>query len=295
MFRFALMCVKSFLLSMLLLLSCTPCTVGCNPADTGTDGVQDKVPGWMELPELQDNLTFVTHPMTVDGRTTRNYSYAWDSKALVARWVAYPLNSRLRSGDAGRSDAWGLDPALPEDLQPVLYKGYGSKSWSRGHQIPSADRKIYKYNVQTFYGVNMTPQDADLNGGIWAKLEDYVRDRSNSFDTLYVVSGCVLEGSPGTVRDNVGKRVTIPSGYFKALLGYSRSGSVGNSYRQGGYTAIAFYMPNKAIAGKDYMSWSMTVSELEDKVGVNFFVNLPEAIPGLGTVVEGSRDEWWYR
>lgn len=295
MIRFVDMCVKSFLLSSLLLLSCTPCTVGCDTQPSEAGAQRDEVTDWMELPELGDGLVFVTHPMEMDGKSLRNYSYAWDKYNLVARWVAYPMNTKIKSGKGGRSEQWGLDPKLPEDDQPVLFNTYSGKKWSRGHQIPSGDRKIYKYNVETFYGVNMTPQNYTLNGGIWAKLEEYVRNRCDSFDTLYVVSGCTLEGSLGKVYDNVGKAVTIPGGYFKALLGYDRSGHIGKTGSQQGFTGIAFFLENKAIQGQNFLDYSMTISELEEKVGINFFANLPLKIDSAADKVESSRDGWWYQ
>ena len=257
----------------------------------------DPVADWMELPAVPEGLYFFTHPMTIDGKKLRNYSYVWDVDNMVAHWVAYPLNSRLMSGNCGRSDAWGLDPKLPTKDQPVLYKAYSNTAWARGHQIPSADRQIYEYNVQTFYGVNMTPQNQNFNGGIWGNLEGYVRSRSSSFDTLYVVTGCTLEGSKGKVYDNNGKPVTIPGGYFKALLGYKQSKTIGNTSIQAGYTGIAFFFKNESgYDGKEYMKQAMTISELEEKVGIDFFVNLPAAIGNtLATKVETTPDSWWNR
>lgn len=257
----------------------------------------DPVADWMELPAVPEWLYFFTHPMTIDGKKLRNYSYVWDVDNMVAHWVAYPLNSRLMSGSCGRSDAWGLDPKLPTKYQPVLYKAYSNTAWARGHQIPSADRQIYEYNVQTFYGVNMTPQNQNFNGGIWGNLEGYVRSRSSSFDTLYVVTGCTLEGSKGKVYDNNGKAVTIPGGYFKALLGYKQSMTIGNTSIQAGYTGIAFFFKNESgYDGKEYMKQAMTISELEEKVGIDFFVNLPAAIGNtLATKVETTPDSWWNR
>lgn len=253
----------------------------------------DTLTKWMELPAMSEGLYFFTHPMTIDGKQLRNYSFGWSAEDLVARWVAYPLNSRLKSGSSGRSDAWGLDPKLPRDCQPVIFKafkGFGA----RGHQIPSADRQIEKYNVETFYGTNMTPQDYDFNSGIWASLENYVRDRSASFDTLYVVTGCILAGSTGKAYDNDGKAVTIPTGYFKALLGYKKSGTIGRTGSQGGYTARGFYFGKNQNIYNSYQSQSMTVSELEEKVGLDFFVNLPAAIGSdLARKVETTADSWW--
>lgn len=129
--------------------------------------------GWMELPAMPqtDGLRQFTHRMTVSGRSMRNFSYCWDYDALVSHWVAYPLNAAL-IGSGSRSNEWGLDPLLSEAEQPVLYSAYkGGWGYARGHQIPSADRLSRAANVQTFYGTNMTPQDYDFNGGLWASLE----------------------------------------------------------------------------------------------------------------------------
>lgn len=253
--------------------------------------VPDPVPDWMELPSTDSrSLYFFTHPMTIDGKHYRNYSYYWDKENLVARWVAYPLNATLLKGGSGRSDCWGLDPKLPKKYQPVLYsayKGFGA----RGHQIPSADRQQYDANVQTFYGVNMTPQDYDLNGGAWANLENYVRSCSRSVDTLYVVTGCTIDGSDDYAYDNDGKSVRVPTGYFKALLAYSSKKAVGAG--TGGYIGAAFYFENRSYSGS-FLNEITTISELEQLTGLDFFVNLPAAVgKDAARKIESTLDKWW--
>ena len=268
--------------------------------------VADPVPKWMELPATNDkSLYFITHDSSYN-KCGRNYSFYWDVEALVAHWVAYPLNSSL-AGSGSRTDAWDLDPKLPRSAQPVLYSGYrggysssgnvngGSTWYDRGHQCPSADRLNYSDNVQTFYGTNMTPQDPTLNQNIWASLEQYVRDRSRKFDTLYVVTGCVVEGSTSYAYDNEGKKVTAPVGYYKALLGYQKSPAVGITAQTHGYTGVAFYFENRAYSGNNYKANAMTIDELEAKTGVDFFVNLPAAIGSdLAGKVESTKDNYWY-
>lgn len=255
----------------------------------------DPVMPWMELPATDSkDLFFKTYPMTIDGKTYRNYSYYWDTENLVARWVAYPMNSTLAKGSCGRSDAWNVDNSFSEQYQPVLYSPYtNGGNWARGHQIPSADRQILEYNKQTFYGVNMTPQNHTLNSGKWAEAEAFVRTRCRSFDTLYVVTGCVLNGGLGTVQDNMGKNVTIPRAYFKALLGYSKAKTIGITAQTGGYTAIGFYFYNEPYSGsiKNAMK---TIDELEAITGFDFFVNLPPAIGEMkASTVESTVDQWW--
>lgn len=254
--------------------------------------VQDPICKWMELPETKDDSKlFFTHYMTSSSSRVRNYSYYWDVESLVAIWVAYPLNERL-VGSGSRTDEWGLDPKLSRDMQPVLYKGYRG-GYDRGHQLPSADRLARNANIQTFYGTNMTPQMGSLNQSGWAALEGSVRDWSRQFDTLYVVTGCTVEGSKNVAFDNDGKAVTVPTAYFKALLGYQKIPTVGIAPATGGYTGIAFYYTHEAYSG-DYMAKSMTIDALENEVGIDFFVNLPSAIgETLADKVESTKDTWW--
>ena len=253
----------------------------------------DVVCDWMELPEVNigANQHFFTHFQHM-GKSIRSWSYLWDENHLVAQWVAYPLNRSL-IGSGSRTDEWGLDPKLPREKQPVLFEAFRG-GYQRGHQIPSADRYDYEANVQTFYGTNMTPQKGGLNGGVWADLETRVREWSYKFDTLYVVTGCTVKGSKDKAYDNDNKAVTVPSGYFKALLGYTKGGGLGIAPQTGGYTGVAFYLDHFSYPS-DYMEAAMTIDQLESKTGFDFFVNLPHKItPTLANKVEATRDNFWW-
>ena len=255
----------------------------------------DYVRAWLELPAIPEGEAdryFITHPMKIAAKNydSRNYSFYYDANALISLWVAYPLNDDL-VGNGSRTDEWGLDPKVPDDCQPVLYKGFRG-GYERGHQLPSADRLRYSENVTTFYSTNMTPQRGELNQNAWAELEGMVRSWSKSFDTLYVVTGADITGSNTYAWDNEGKSVLVPSGYFKALLGYKSRGSAGISAQTGGYTGIAFYFEHKAYS--NVMSQAMTIDELERKLGYDFFVNLPALIGAeKADKVESTRDSWW--
>lgn len=233
-------------------------------------------PKWLELPALRQSSTchFYYHDMTLpDKSSCRNYSFLWDKENLVAHWVAYPLNKNLK-GSGDRTNAWGYDPLVPKDEQPVIFEPY-DYGYQRGHQIPSADRYVGNSNEQTFYFTNMTPQRGSFNGGIWATLEEKVRNWSYDSDTLYVVTGCVLEGSLGVVYDNAGKAVTIPGGYFKALLSYKRA----STHSSGEYTAAGFWFEHKSYSSNTITDeMKMSIDDLEKITGMDFFVNLPARI-----------------
>ena len=261
------------------------------------DGGSSTKRRWMELPETRDDdgLYFYTHDMTVGSKTLRNYSFYWDEKALVAHWVAYPLNTALR-GSGNRSEAWGLDPLLPASKQPTVTSTFRG-GWTRGHQIPSADRLNRAANEATFYGTNMTPQEYNFNGEIWARLEGTVRGWASRCDTLYVVTGCVVKGSTETARDVDGKTIKVPVSYYKAVLAYSKS-NVAN----GGYRGCAVLLNHdKALAGQTVTKTHpsvMSVRALEEKLGINLFVNLPEAVgASAAEAIETENPagvSWWW-
>ena len=254
--------------------------------------VPDPVGKWLELPKTDNEaLLFFTHYQTIRSEKMRSYSYYWDVENLVAHWVAYPLNQEL-AGSGSRTDAWGLDPKLPRNMQPVLFKGFRG-GYDRGHQLPSADRLNRAANVQTFYGTNMTPQLGSLNQNGWAALEGAVRDWSREFDTLYVVTGCLVGDAVDkkVAYDNDSKAVAVPDAYFKALLGYKKDMSIASA--TAGYTAIGFYYPHAGYSD-GYMAKSMTIDELERKTGMDFFVNLPAKIgQSWADRIESTKDSWW--
>ena len=99
------------------------------------------------------------------------------------------------------------------------------KNYSRGHQIPSADRTATdELNSQTFYASNITPQNGDFNGGIWASLEGKIRENMCQ-DTLYVVTGCYF-GNGYTLLKSVPYLPTILKWYCALVPGTREKPSV---------------------------------------------------------------------
>lgn len=226
---------------------------------------------WLELPAMDNpDLGYYSHSFEMNGKEYRNYSFGWSQKDLVALWMAYPLCSMYTNKTVSRTDAWAYDPILGPEYSPAPFGGYGG-SYARGHQVPSADRLCsYNANVQTFYGSNMTPQLNAHNEGIWQTLESKVRTLANTSDTTYVVTGCVVDGSTTFTQDSDGKKMTVPVGYYKVLLRYSKSSTIST------WAAMAFYTEHKSYSGSTSLrSLAMSVDELEEMLGMDFFVNLP--------------------
>lgn len=248
--------------------------------------------GWLELPAMDNpNLGYYTHSFKMNGKSYRNYSFGWSQKDRVALWVAYPLCKLYTNGSVGRTEAWALDPLLGDD-SAAPFGGYAG-SYARGHQLPSADRQCcYDANAQTFYGTNMTPQLNAHNEGIWSSLENKVRNIANGSDTTYVVTGVIVSASSKKERDSYGNSVTIPDAYFKAVLKYSKSSTLG------AWNAAAFYLEHRAYSGSVSKEHSMSIDELEEMTGIDFFVNLPAkvgeaAAAKLEATDPGDVALWW--
>lgn len=239
---------------------------------TDSDGNITKVTGWLELPAMDNpKLKYFSHSFDMDGRTYRNYSFGWSQEDLVALWVAYPLCKLYTNSIVSRTNAWAYDPLLGEELSSAPFGGYGG-DYARGHQIPSADRLCSREaNEQTFYGTNMTPQLNGHNEGIWSNLESKVRTLANTSDTTYVVTGCMVEGSTTFTVDSDGKKMTVPTAYFKAVLRYHKASTISQ------WAAAGFYTEHKDYGSKksDLKAAAVSIDELERLTGLDFFVNLP--------------------
>jgi endonuclease G len=212
----------------------------------------------------------------MNGKTYRNYSFGWSNENYLAVWVAYPLCKMYTNGSNSGGD-WEANPLFSSDYQPNFTKSFGfSQGYERGHQIANADRKCcYEANQQTYYFTNATLQHKDFNGPVWGVLEGNMRGAANSADTLYVVTGYVLPKSPRYITDYDGHKVPIPSGYFKAALRYHKAST------QSVWMGAAFYLDHDAskYSSKQITkSESMSIAELEDKLGMDFFVNLPAMV-----------------
>lgn len=252
------------------------------PDDQGED-FKAVAKGMMEMPALTDEANFFAHTTILRFDRVRNYAFSYNPDALVANWVAYPLYDQFTKSRVTRYDkvtttnkAWVSDPILTAAGKPTINVAssgsyqWSDKGYSRGHQLPSADRLGGAMaNIQTFYTSNVAPQITQFNGGIWENLEKAVRDwssSSNSTDTLYVVTGCLVDKDCPTVSDHDGKAVAVPKAFYKAVLRLSK----------GSYIGAGFYMDHKEYPSTETLKeHALSLKELEAKTGMTFFVNLP--------------------
>ena len=244
---------------------------------------------WLELPGAPTDASMycVSHRAIMDGLSQRNFTYLYDPAMYTSYWVAYPICSDHLG--TGRSGSWGYDKLIPESVQTDVSSGYGvnvstpnyaNNTYSRGHQVPNADRSgVSTMQSQTYIATNCTPQIQNgFNGGIWNQLEDGVRGAVPASDTLYVVTGACFEkvGESKSItyitNKNDSKSLPVPNYYWKVLLKVSRSAGVITSA-----SAIGFWLPHEDLKGKSYSSYCVSVNQIEEWTGFDFFVNLRTA------------------
>ena len=239
------------------------------------------IPGRIELPEIKDMQWLIEHS---------SYTMEYDTAQRHSLWVAYKFYSDYNVKNVSRSDAWAFDPKIPRQYQSLNSKTqtFSYAGYDRGHLCASEDRVFsLDANEETFYFSNMSPQLSWFNQQIWKNLEEKVRKwaQAADCDTLYVVTGGAINPGVETLgvlmeRNNV----TIPKYYFKALV--KRQGDT--------FDGIAFWLENKKYnSNKVTHEYSMTIRELEEKTGINFFPYLRYVLPGnpaLEDSVETKRD-----
>ncbi len=243
-----------------------------------------------ELPLYDSNDYVITHTGTLNGTKVRNYTMLFDKEKHAALWVAYPLHECYR-GSSGRTEAWAADPLIDAMYQAKLWgEGYCYyEGYSRGHQIPSADRTASdELNNQTFYASNMTPQNGDFNGGIWGSLEGKIRDNMCS-DTLYVVTGCyfgngynvTFDGSQYGKGSTDSKECPVPTHYFKVIL-RTRSGNTGKPVGEcdaSELKCIGFWLEHRSDYPETFNTdYCKSVEYIEQQTGFTFFPSAPEGI-----------------
>lgn len=253
-------------------------------AVSGSYGYDVAPMDWLELPAMKagDGRELLVHDMAGGkyinrGKSgTRNWSCYWDYDEHLSLWVAYPLNNAIK-GSGSRKDGWGaIDPCIPQSMQPFLGNGSYGGGWTRGHQIPAADRASSNAAAHrsTYYSTNQTPQAYDFNSGVWLTLEGRVRNFAAQADTLYVVTGCLFDKSQRTSGNNSGFYVKIPTHYFKALL-YKGSNSAAVT---DGYMAAGFIFPHENIPSSACNDYICSISDLEEQTGIDFFPNLAKKL-----------------
>ena len=268
--------------------------------------------GWLELPAYTGNedliLTMYKTGGTSGSDVNRNYTFNYSKQYYAALWTAYTLTEDDVVGGQTGSTSWTFNNSVFDgEYQVGVSQNAGSypsnyenaDKYSRGHQIPKADRTSSGMAMtQTYYLSNQTAQIQNkFNGSIWGSLEKAGRgfvvtashsghdSYNGSFtktDELYVVTGpcygkkgttespSYLEASNSSIQP---QRLPIPKYYWKVFLKVKKDSS-GNITSA---CAIGFWFVHREYNSdtEHYTDFAVSVDDIEEWTGFDFFTNLP--------------------
>lgn len=225
----------------------------------------------LEYPRLKEgnDQLLVIHSTADYGIT---YSLEWDCSKKSQRWTCYQFHNGIPDNGVGRTGSWKDDPNIPATYQTHTSE-YSGTGFSRGHMCMSNDRQSSKeQNGQTFYMSNAHPQYQNHNGGLWNTLETKVNSWGNSSsfrDTLYVVKAGTIDKADQRLN-NTSTGLLVPKYFYMAVL----------CVKNGQYKAIGFWTEhtNENITKAKPKDYAVSIRELEEKTGIDFFCNLPDDI-----------------
>ena len=205
------------------------------------------------------------------------YCLSYSEKDEQSEWVAYKLTNKNVEGNIKRKNNFKADKKVTtESAQLSDYKGSG---YDRGHLAPAGSMKINKTSMsESFFMSNMSPQKPSFNRGIWKRLEGKVRYWTEINDSVFVVTGPIIDNPLGTIGEN---DITIPRAYYKTLLGYKNGKAKG----------LAFIMPNEKSDASLY-KYVVSINEVEEITGINFYHKIDKEVQEK---VEDNKDvKLWF-
>lgn len=250
----------------------------------------------LEMPAFNGDLMQVLHYIrTTETDSIMNLAIEWNPTMRHSTWVAFSWDSTTSQDIVERGKSFKWDPLVPADMGKITDAEHKSDGYDVGHLCASEDRVwCREANDQTFYYTNTSPQMSSFNQRFWLRMEERAQKWGRStqvgrFDTVYVAKGgdvnCLLKNFTGqkagsdkvipTTNEEgyTPKNLAVPMYYYMALL----------AVKDGVYQAIGFYIPHRedlpsSPTLEEVQSYAMSIDQLENITGIDFFCNLPDVI-----------------
>jgi len=229
------------------------------------------------------------------------YKLSYNTETRQPNWVAWRLTSDHTDGPFSRKGVpyydesgnaiginlisdeivrgnYFIDMDVPTPRQEHIDWKVHPTGIDHGHMCPAADCKWDKGAMnQSFLLTNMCPQDHDLNGGDWDKLENKCRTWAKHYGEIYIAAGPIFVNKERRCFGT--NNIPIPDAFFKVVLCLS-----------GTPKALGFVFANNGTHHelKDY---TMSVDEVEHATGIDFFCKLPDDVEDI-VEAYSNYEEW---
>ena len=231
-------------------------------------------------PATSDSIFEICKPAPLVGVSEqiikkKSYIASYNKDTKIANWVAWHLTSEHTEGSIGRGNMFHEDEEVPSPKATVEdYKGSG---WSRGHMCPAGDNKWdAEAMYQSFSLINVCPQNASLNSGLWNSLEIDCRNWAKRFHDIYIICGPVFfQQDHEVICIN---EIYVPEAFFKVVLclngkpkglGVIVKNTAGNKKKDIYYNSIDQV---ERITGMDF--FPLLSDDVEDEVESNLDMDM---------------------
>lgn len=151
----------------------------------------------------------------------KGYSVIFSYKYNLPRYVFNLLSVDQIKLNANRSPVKRSSSfytfKLPNGSQSATNIDFAKSGYDRGHMVPAGDFVWDKeLKDETFYYVNINPQIPTFNRGIWAKLENNIRNKVLEYnEDAYVITGVIFNTN---YKERIGpNNLCVPVSFFKIL------------------------------------------------------------------------------
>lgn len=189
---------------------------------------------------------------------------SYNTSKCTPSWVAWELTSKETTGPISRKDYdFTPDPMIDARYQVEKHE-YANSGYDKGHMCPAGDMKWSSSAMNDcHYMTNICPQAPKLNQVYWERLESTCRRWAELYGSIYVVCGPIYNsGKHTTIGTN--HTIVVPDGYFKVVI----------TLIEGEEKGIGFYYRNNE-AHQTMESAALTIDQVEEITGYNFFAELP--------------------
>ena len=217
-------------------------------------------------PELPADVTEQLQQISVNDSIANTvikykaYTVYFNPKTHQPNATIYELTADETEGNQPRANNFIHD----ENVEGCAHAwDYSNSGCDRGHMTPAADMKWDAEAMQqSFFMTNICPQNPGLNSNGWSRLEKKVRAWARRDSSLIVATGPIM----GATLGSIGKEVTVPvpEAFFKVVYAPRQA------------RAIAFIYPNSAQSNSKMHKYAVTVRQVEQLTGLNFFAALPD-------------------
>lgn len=226
---------------------------------------------------MSDDVIRICTPKPLEGVSEQilhksSYITSYNKDTKIPNWVAWNLSGNHVDGPYKRMNNFYEDDEVPQPrATPDDYRGSG---WSRGHMCPAGDNKWDERAMyDTFSLINVCPQNANLNSGLWNSIEMDCRNWARRFGDIYIICGPIFMNRE---HEAIGvNKVLVPEAFFKVVLCLN-----------GKPKGIGFVVRNTDGTKKRDLYYN-SIGQVEHITGMDFFPALPDDIED---VVEATAD-----